>query len=181
LSSTHVAIVRRCSSVACWAIRFSASPRAIPRASSRANRTSRGASTTITPRYWRGILRLHEQRYVVHDHRTLGCRCHLAEELLADRGVRDRVERLADSSSTKARARAGPGRGGRRPDDVGPEPLGQAIQYGRARLHDLAGDGVGVDDDRALAPSRAATVDLPDPMPPVRPIICTARESRKGA
>ena len=62
-------------------------------------------------------------------------------------------------------------------DDVGSEPLHQALQHRRSGLDDLAGDHVGVDDDGAPLASRAATVDFPDPMPPVSPIICTAAES----
>ena len=51
------------------------------------------------------------------------------------------------------------------------DQLGQSLG---ARLDDLAGDDVAVDDDAAAFANVADTVDLPAPIPPVNPIAaCT--------
>ena len=75
-------------------IRRSASSRGMPRASRRSRRSSRGASTTITASYSKAALRLDEQRHVVDDDPVGGRGRDLAQELLADRRMRDRLEVL---------------------------------------------------------------------------------------
>ena len=62
-------------------------------------------------------------------------------------------------------------------DDARTEPLDHRRQHRRARLLQLADDGVGVDDLGApLAASAAETVDLPEPIPPVSPMTSTAAD-----
>ena len=178
---THVATSRRSSSVACSAIRRSASSRGTPRASSRSSRTSRGASTTITAPYSKPRV----------DSTSSGTSCTTipsggrlgdpAQELLADRRMRDRLEllaRLVGRRTPARRARAG--RASRRAARIsGPNALDQRGERRRARLDHLPRDRVGV--DRRPRPARRAcraTVDFPDPMPPVSPTMSTAASLR---
>ena len=116
LSTTQVATSRRSSSVACSAMRRSASSRRMPRASSRSRRTSRGASTTITASY---SSRASTRRAAARRARrspSARRRRDLAQELLADRRVRDRLELLARLVGHERLARrARPGRATRRP------------------------------------------------------------------
>ena len=110
LSTTQVATFRRSSSVACSSIRRARVVAGTPRASSRSSRVSSGASTTITASYSKPRFDSTSSGTswtTTPPGRRLG---DPAQELLADRRVRDRLELLAGlvvDERDARRARAG--------------------------------------------------------------------------
>ena len=116
------------------------------------------------------ILRFDEQRHVVDDDRAFRSRGDLAEELLADRGMGDRLELLA-GLVVDERLLGEPGavETAVGADDVGSEPLHQALQHRRSGLDDLAGDHVGVDDDGSPLGQQGRHRRLPRPDPTGQP------------
>ncbi len=154
--------------------------------------SARSASSRATPPRLEPV-EPHLARRLDHDHRVVarrtpvldstssgtswttiasgGAAVDLPQELLADRRVRDRLEVLArPPRSRRPSAPARPGRGDRRREDVRPEPLDEL-----RRAPGVPGSTT----SRAIASastisaprsaSRPATVDLPEPIPPVRP------------
>ena len=152
MSTTHVATSRRSSSVACSAIRRSASSRGdAPRLEPLAAAAPRGASTTITAPYSKPPRRLDEQRHVVHDdpvgrrgrdlrggtpRRSPGCV--IASSCL-------RVSSVTNARSASAARSSEPSAG----RISGPNASASAASAGCPGLDHFARDRVGVDHHRA--------------------------------
>ena len=144
--------------------------------------TSSGASTTITAAVLDPPLRLDEQRHVVHDDAVGRRGRDLPEELLADRRMRDRLELLCDlvvDERPLGRARRGRAsrRGGGSRDRTA-RPAWPARACPARPLH--ARSRRRRPRPRPAATSSAATVDFPDPMPPVRPTMSTREVYESG-
>ena len=107
----------------------------------------------------------------MHDHRV---RAGVVDDLrgaLPDRGLGQALEvaqgrRVTEHDPTQR----GPVERAVAADDTGAEPVDDGGERRGAGFDDLARHGIGVDDDaRPSDASWADTVDLPEPIPPVRP------------
>ena len=175
---THVAIVRRCSSVACWAMRRLGvgslrrpAPRAAPAAPPAAPPprshpgTARGSSTP--PATGRRARRPHPSGAAATWRRNSSP---IAGWVIASSASRDSCRRRpADASFARSR----------RPSastTSAPKRSASFSSTGEPGSTTWRAMRSASTTTAPLATRRAATVDLPDPIPPVRPIICTAPE-----
>ena len=114
--------------------------------------------------------RLHEQRHVVHHDPALGRGRDPAQELLADRRVRDRLELLAGLvGHERPLGERGAVERAVGQQDLGPERLDQRGRAPAARLDHLARDRVGVDHHRAPLDEHPRDGRLPRPDPAREP------------
>ena len=174
LSTTQVATFRRSSSVACSPMRRrGVVARDTPRASSRSSRGLQRRLHDDDARVLEPPLRLHEERDVVDHHRAGRRFGDPAQELLADHGMRDRLELLAGLVIDEGDGRE------RGPVERSRRPGGSPARSGRRAW---PASGVpGSTTSRAIASasittaprsaSIPATVDFPAPIPPVNPTI----------
>ena len=176
LSRTTSATARRCSSVACAAIRARASSSLSPRWTSRAHADLRIGLDDEHEVVGAGLTGLDEQRDVVDDD-GVGRRWPRPARRPAPARAGARSRRAAPRASGVGeddRGERRPVQRAVRPSTCSPERLDDGGQARRAGLDHLAGDPVGVDHDGApRRPAGADTVLLPDPIPPVSPMRST--------
>ena len=161
------------------AMRRSASSRGMPRASRRSSRTSLGASTTITASYCSPRFDSTSSGHVVHDDAVLGRGRDLTQELLPDRRMRDRFEVLLASRRRRTPSRRASARSRCRPAWRMSAP-NRSTSFSSAGVPGSTTCRAIRSASTTTAPrssSSAATVDLPDPIPPVNPTI----NMRRGA
>ena len=172
LSSHTSATARRCSSLACAAIRARASSSLKPAVLDE----SPDAKILVgvhddDQREHRRHLGLDQQRDVLDDHGILGGGRDQLGAPVRDQRVHDAVE--GGALVVVAERHRGQRRAVERTvgqQDVLAERVDELGQSLGARLDDLAGDDVAVDDDAAAFAKVAETVDFPAPIPPVKPI-----------
>ena len=115
-------------------------------------------------------LGLHEQRHVVHHDRTFGRFGDAAQELFADRRMRDRFQFLARLVVDERLGReGGPVERPIGGEDVDPEPLDELGQGRGAGLDDFPSDGVGIHDDCATLREHSGNGRFPRPDSPRQP------------